>query len=419
MKTVRRRYRITALSPVHVGSGRALVRDVDFLEEEGKTLLLDTTRLAELLALAPGTLDDYAWGRIDTRQVLERMRVRPERIARLTHATRADSARILELCRDGADRPMLPGSALKGALRTLVVWALSFDFDEKTRDWQPSKEAARAMKAALSGGDHSYSPENEHPAGTVERALMLPPVVRMHGVPAAGRDLMRYLGVGDCTFKDADLDLSRARILTATPEGPGFKADGLDQKPRARADDPSAASLGVETLRVGSQGEASLRFDGLFELLRTPLEKVEKSHKRIFDAARGEIDFEPWRLDVPAQVAIHSRNLGLALCHRERRFYEERKLFELAKFYAGLEQQLQKAAGTEAIFARVGWGGGWEAMTGGLPTGEAREEVKRRYNLGRPGYVFPKSRKLALDGPKAARPFGWIRLDPLPARAPT
>ena len=109
--------------------------------------------------------------------------------------------------------------------------------------------------------------------------------------------------------------------------------------------------------------------------------------------------------------------MGLALCHRERRFYEERKLFELAKFFAALEQQLQKAAGTEAIFARVGWGGGWEAMTGGLPVGEGREDVKRRYNLGRPGYVFPKSPKLALDGPKAARPFGWIRLDPVPARA--
>ena len=111
MKSVRRKYRITALSPVHVGSGRMLVRDVDFLEEEGKTWLLDTTRLSELLALAPAMLDEFAMGRVDIRRVLERLRVRPDRIARATWPSHADSARILELCRDGQGRPTLPGSA--------------------------------------------------------------------------------------------------------------------------------------------------------------------------------------------------------------------------------------------------------------------------------------------------------------------
>lgn len=414
MKSIRRRYRLTALAPVHVGSGRTLVRDLDYLEDDARTHFLDTDRICELLAQAPGAVDDMGGGRFDAWRLLDRLRVRPDRIARYSVPGHIGAPRVLELLRGAAGRPTLPGSATKGALRTLVVWALSFDFDEKTRDWVPSREAAQAMRHALAhGGEggHERHDREDSPADALERLLLLPPSVRKHGAAAAGRELLRCLSVGDTTLRDADLEVARARILTSTADGAAaWKAAEREHPARLRPDDPEAAAVGVEALRTGSIGELTIRFDGLFELLRgTP----DGASKRLYEAGRAELDFEPWRLDVPFQIAIHSRNLGLALCHRERRFYEERKLFDLARWYTALEQQLQKAAGTEAIFARVGWGGGWEAITGGLAVGPARDEARRRFGLGRGGFEFPKSRKLALDGVKPMRPFGWIRLDPL------
>jgi len=419
-KQLRRRYKLTALAPVHVGSGRTLARDVDFVEDDGRTHFLDIDKLSELLASQPAALEEIATGRTDAWRALEWLRMKPERIARKSVQGRVDAASVLELARSGAGAPLLPGSALKGALRTLVVWALSFDFDEKTRDWIPSKEANAAMKQALLShggeggghhGHHQHRDRDDTPADALERLLLLPQSVRKHGVPAAGRDLMRALAIGDATLNEGDIEVARARVLTETPEGAAWKAAQPDARARTRPDDPYAAAVGVEAIKTGGTTEVNLRFSPLFELLRgTP----EGRDKRLYEAGRIELDFEPWRIDVPFQIAVHSRNLGLALCHRERRFYEERKVFDLARWYTALEQQIQKAAGSEAIFARVGWGGGWEAMTGGVAVGPARDEARRRFGLGRPQYEFPKSRKLALDdGNKPARPFGWVRLDPI------
>ena len=411
----RRRYRLCALAPIHVGSGRTLARDIDYVEEDTRTHFLDNDRICELLASQPAALEEVSTGRFDAWRALEWLRMKPERVARRTVAGRIDAPHVLEIARNAAGAPLLPGSALKGALRTLVVWALSFDFDEKTRDWVPSREASVAMKHALAhrpaGEGHGHFDRGDDtPADALERLLLLPQSVRRHGVPAAGRDLMRALAVGDATLKDDDLEVARARVLTQTEGGAAWKAAEHEGRARLRPDDPQAAAVGVEAFKTGAVADVSLRFSGLFELLRsTP----DAAHQRLYEAGRGELDFEPWRIDVPFQIAIHSRNLGLALCHRERRFYEERKLFDLARWYTALEQQIQKAAGTEAIFARVGWGAGWEAMTGGVAVGPARDEARRRFALGRPDYEFPKSRKIALDGSKPARPFGWIRLDPI------
>jgi hypothetical protein len=389
-----------------------LVRDLDFVEDGGRTYVIDLDRLTDLVALSPAMLDELSAPWCDTRRLLERLRVRPDRIARAISPSPVGAARVFELYRDGRGAPTLPGSALKGALRTMVVWALAFDFDEKTRDWVPSKEASSVLRAALGRVPEANdrSPSEDDLADRLERALLLPPSVRKRGHRAAGHDLMRCLSVGDCALREADLELARARVLTATREGPAWKATERDAKPRPRADDPQAASVGVEAMRTGASGDVVLHFDGLFQLLR---ESPEEREKAVYDLARAELDFEPWRIDVPYQIAIHSRNLGLAICHRERRFYEDRKLFDLARYYTGLEQQIQKAAGTDSIFTRVGWGGGWEAMTGGLVSGAARDEARRHFQLGRPGFDFPKSRKIALDGAKPASPFGWLRLDPV------
>jgi hypothetical protein len=397
---------LTALAPVHVGDGDFLLRDVDFLEEEGKTFLLDVERFFELMALSPGALDEWGSGRGDVRRILERMRVRPERIACRTIPGRIGAPRVFTYLRNGTGEPLVPGSALKGALRTLVVWALAFDFDEKTRDWVSSREAASALGSAVDHGGEW----DEGPALPVERALLAAPAARREGLRGHGGDLLRCLGVGDCRLREADLEVARARVLTATPEGPAWKAADRAQKPRPRPDDPQAAAVGVEAMRPGAQGELILRLDGLFELLRGAPGPEER---RVFEAARAALDFEPWRIDIPFQVAVHSRNFGLAVCYRERRFFEERKLYDLARFYVELEQQIQKAAGGEAIFARVGWGGGWEAMTGGIAAGKFRDRARQRFGLGREGFAFPKSRKVALEGARPARPFGWVRLDPV------
>lgn len=401
MTGVRRTYRLTTLSPVHVGSGRVLLRDVDYLEEENRTYFLDLERFFSLMALSPAAVDEYASGRGDARHVLERMRVRPERVSSRSVAGRMAAPRILENARGSGGRPVLPGSALKGALRSIVVWALAFDFDEQARDWVSSREAAQALEAALRGE------REDRPGDDVERALLAAPGSRRRGA-SFGADLLRCLAVGDCLLGDEDLEVARARVLTATPEGPAWKAADFGVRPRSRPDDPAAAAVGVEAVRIGASGRVAVRFDGLYEMLRGGPRAGEK---RFFEAARAELDFEPWRIDIPFQVAVHSRNLGLAVCYRERRFYEERKLYDLARYYVDLEQQIQKAAGSETLFARVGWGAGWEAMTGGVAAGRFRDLARSRFGLGREGFTFPKTRKVAESGGRPARPFGWVRMD--------
>ena len=83
---------------------------------------------------------------------------------------------------------------------------------------------------------------------------------------------------------------------------------------------------------------------------------------------------------------------------------------EVFKFYKDLEDRIEDGE----LFIKVGWGSGWYSTTIGtlLKTHLKFEELRRKFGLGR----NPKTKKVVNDYPKTRRiannkPLGWIKIE--------
>src|SRR5574341_1482560 len=122
------RLKITVLTPLHIGNGREMLKDYDYAVHGSRTWRIDENalldaqnaedpRVAEMLARTkPGQLlkpQDFVEGNPYFRYVLKG-----------TPKSQAEGAALREQIKDALDHPYLPGTTVKGALRTALAWHL-------------------------------------------------------------------------------------------------------------------------------------------------------------------------------------------------------------------------------------------------------------------------------------------------------
>jgi CRISPR-associated protein Csm5 len=268
---------------------------------------------------------------------------------------------ILPLVRDVHDRPYLPGSSLKGALRTALAWALMYYLQPPFRSQTdvvagPPERAASRLERRLFGPDPNHD---------LLRAL------RVRDVGPAGDAPVEATLLGLYGWRGGRL----ARIAEGT-------------------------RWCVETLAVGTRFEGELLLDhGLLtgSVLRKP-----------------RIDDTPLEL---GDTWHYAREFGKALLAREQEFYEDGGLRRVEGFYTELKARLEGAEWGEAALP-LGWGTGWLAKTVGLYLeGEPDfTALVERLRLARGGRAeeFPATRRLVERGGVAEAPLGWVwlRLEP-------
>jgi CRISPR-associated protein Csm5 len=183
--------KLSTLSPLHIGEGRELRLGFDFMIYEGQTWRLNEDAILaaygeQLLAVSggryplPGELlkpADYQQAEL-FRYVL---RGKPR--------SQKGDARLQSCIKDVYDRPYLPGSSIKGALRTALAWT----------GWSE-------MKLQVDRTSFGRSP---FWAGQ--------PVEQKIFGPDPNRDLLRALQVSDCISQSAaeqTLLIVNAQVLT-------------------------------------------------------------------------------------------------------------------------------------------------------------------------------------------------------------
>ena len=117
---------VRIITPVHFGTGRSLLQDYDYVVHGGKTWRLDETAILEeawsedpaqariLARTPPGQLldaKDYVAGSKLFRYVIPG-----------APRSTSEGSQLQEQMKDVHDRPYIPGSELKGALRTALAW---------------------------------------------------------------------------------------------------------------------------------------------------------------------------------------------------------------------------------------------------------------------------------------------------------
>jgi len=158
-----KRYRLTltTLNPLHIGDGVELRKDFDFVVRAGRTwrLNLDAVLEAKWETLAESEGDPPPPGRL-----LSKEDFKDRSLFRyvLKGAPRSEKAfaEVRSQIKDPFDRPYIPGSSLKGALRTALAWAgweergLRLDASRLRRK---AKWAAQDFEKALFGKDPNHS----------------------------------------------------------------------------------------------------------------------------------------------------------------------------------------------------------------------------------------------------------------------
>jgi len=297
------------------------------------------------------------------------------------------SDNVNEQIKDVHDRPYLPGSSLKGAIRNALAW-------------QHFPELGLAVsRAALIQQRNGRLPSAEQADANYDEALF----VASGDGTAAHRDLLRMLQVGDSSAIDsAGLILAPATVYGGGPTQTGGYARDLRQQSQG------IDVLNVEAIAPGQPFHVDVHIETY------PFVSQEQRAKNLNFAER-----QTWLL----QFAAACRERSAAHIAAEIAYFQDRGSSELARFYAALLQEAT-SLGPESFLLQIGWGAGWESKTlddrlKADPAGFT--EIVHQYKLDQPdkrksstyntGDRFPKTRKLVLNRGIPWYPMGWVRVD--------
>lgn len=360
---------VTTLTPLHIGSGRELLHEYDYAIQNKSTwrfnedAILEAQdvsdpRLAAHLATTPPARllqpQDYQIGSPYFRYVI-----------RGTPRSTAEGAQLREQLKNAQDQPYLPGSSLKGALRTILAWhawkARQMQPDRRLLDEKRPKFAAQKIERTLFGSDPNH-------------------------------DLLRALQVSDSQPVDPDrLMLINAKVLTARGEG---------------------SPIEVEALRPETVFNLTLKLD--LVLFSQWAARAEDGRFRLGGARQ-------WLESLPELARAHA----LDRIQTQLQWYRARPGSNtIANFYADLQKlDLQP----NQFILQLGWGGGWDSKTLGSRLSADPvffDWIVENYRLSRGrrqrGDPFPKSRRAVMRVAQDAQgrrfespaaPLGWVLVE--------
>lgn len=377
------RYRLTCLTPLLVGDGRKLA-PIDYMVWKDHVNVLDQWRIFRLLAKGPrlegylaqlkkaDKLDFASWGGFA--QNFAGRRIPFENAAYSAYWNRAvgDSLHIPTFAA-GALGAYLPGAAIKGALRTGMLFA----------HWRDGmlQEVLERVK-----GDRLP----RRPAEIVED----------HALGPAGSNRMRYVSAGDSGIvTSSQFKVYLLRTSTLQPRGAQL-ALGWKQSPRGAVDGgrpeestPSFAEMATPgTTFEGDWSEKNFFLEP--EVRRVVRWPESLNRAKVFEA-----------------VNVYAAGL-LAL---QRQYAAMAGLALLDKGLEELEQRLTKARDTGGCLLALGWGGGILSKSSWLDTTnpEYRQILQQfaLYNRALSSNLpFPKTRRIVFLNNKPATLPGWAEL---------
>lgn len=380
------RLTLEVVSPVLIATGDDLYKNKDYVTTSNTTWVLDHDAIYEallsdgdeykdaLLALDPGTL-------LQERVGLGRGQWTPELpYFRYVLPTSVRKGNLLECIKDAFDRPYIPGSSIKGALRTLLMWYAYTDQNE-------------LPDIAL----ENLGDEAKTAASLLERSVFVASEVPANH-EASNYDILRSLRVSDShlvSHENASLDAYKVKVFLPKNETKNFDIW------------IEAITPGTELVAEVSVEEYGFTFQKAASELGWNSLGLSLRNNELIEAARF---YGRKRLLAEGQYHRNSLNQQITM-----RLYAD-----LLKLY--VENKLEQ----NEWLMQIGWGTGWEAHTlGNLIRDQGEADMGRLVNtyqmMGkgkrfRRGQPFPKTRKLIVDGSGApTMPLGWVRcrLDPI------
>lgn len=355
---------LDTLSPVHIGDGRELRQDFDFVVHEGHTYLLNEDQLlsAKMDGLQPDRSGHYPPpGKLLNEQDFKKPEYFHYSLRGAPRSSKTD-ARIKTFIKDVYNRPYIPGSSLKGALRTALAWT----------GW---KEIRPTLDRNAIGRKKSWAGQ------PLERKLF---------GPDPNHDLLRALQVSDLHGMQkpgAGLMLVNAQVLTKRSIGSPIELEAV------AGDKRFTGSLTIDDSLFDASTERELHFANRRHWLEELMPRAQAhSHARI-------IKLVEW-------------------------FEKAEGTEDIARFYRQLAEV--KPNPNQALL-QVGWGSGWDGKTFWthlMQNSALFEQLVQEFHMHRAGRNapprkagddFPRSKRAAIvikDGiARPVAPFGWMLVE--------
>jgi len=361
------RLEIEVLSPVHIGSGRPdLVQDMDYVTAR-RIYVIDQEQM--LAGLPP-----ERWARAEEAEPLSRL-LSADEYARFARYTLNDPTgngrvpRILEHIKDVHGWPYVPGSSLKGAIRTALMWSMLRDSGKRVRSGELGRNPRFAddpLEAEFFGRDVQARFPRVDP----------------------NRDLLRAMHVVDSQALPPESNMELAQVVL-------YSLSGAPEQAQLRSKGDQWCFF-VEVLAPDTRLQTSVRLD---DYLLQPQTARHAGMTGKQDWVRGWLTY--------------CNTFSQTVIAHELDFYGRHEMPRVKAFYDNLARQAEAAEPGRECLLQMSWGAGWVSKTVGMTLDDTTlAEIRDRYRLGRRrDYpIFPKSRRLVERGNVAEMPLGWVRL---------
>ncbi|HXF06612.1 MAG TPA: type III-A CRISPR-associated RAMP protein Csm5 [Blastocatellia bacterium] len=438
-------YTLRCLSPVHVGTGRQFTK-FDGVYHERRWYVIDLDRVLMHGVDATVLARDMSERAFTWSAWLGGRAIAPSDVSAydLPCPQDPEETPVREAMKDVYGKPYVPGSSIKGAMRTAILWRLLHS------DVEHQEFVRRYVLLCLKATElldwlrerRAFDRPEEHRVALAEIFR-----VRHDEAGALQRTLYRILHVDERrlqsernTFRKRLQRLGRSREWLAEPlerallgHDPNHDLLRALQVSDTRPVDLDRLAVGLvwTYTQRGRQLVEKREEDGEYKVFaewlvpETTLEFELHTDDFLFtDAAERELHFQGAKEDALRQLAHTCNEYARAVISSERAFFSERGPGSIADFYAELEAMLRDLA-EGAFLLNIGWGGGWEMKTIGdllrrVLSPEEFAQLRQRYGLGEdprthrldPEGLFPHSRRIAYEGGAPMYPLGWMRVEP-------
>lgn len=365
------RYRITCLTPTLIGDGQKL-SPIDYMVWKDHVNVLDQRRIFKLLSKGPrldgylaqlkkaDRLDFASWGGFA--QNFAGRRIPFENVSAIPYWEKATPENLsIPTFAVSPTGPYIPGTAIKGALRTGAVsdrWTegMMRDFSERllSEDRLPRHPALRAEEAVLGG---------------------------------SGSSRMKRFAVGDSdAITHAGMKVYMLRVSTLVAKGGGKYELGW----KSQRGSVSGQKVSESTPLWSEMASPGTLFEGLWS------NKAPSDRQKLFQAC--------------------NRHASKLLAHHKT-YAELSGLARLQKTLSDLEKKAAETAErSDACVLSIGWGGGLIGKSAYLDTqDESYRKILRQTAIYQraiqTGLPFPKTRRVVFQGNEPASLPGFVLLE--------
>ncbi len=375
------RLKITVLTPLHIGNGREMLRDYDYAVHDRRTWRINENALLEAQEVEdPKIVEQLAKAKpVDLVKENEYQDGSPLFRYHIPGEARADQGRVREFIKDVYDHPYLPGSSLKGALRTAIGWW----------EWSKKQKVARENDLYQPNGKKK---RKEFAASDFERDIFGRKPRRDYSGSDPNYDLMRALQVSDSDSHSPDV----LHVINVAV----FRSAGKQPKINR-----------ITSLEIVPQK--------MFFTVELKLDTVlfsDWARRHGLDLGNGRLITE---FATHCKAYTHQRILTEQEYFRQNNFAATSPALKFYDQLSRLENQLPE----NSFWLQLGWGTGWDGKTFDSRLKESPSEnyLKKTveiYDLGRghtylPIQKFPMSRRLPLVGESdnLGKPLGWVLVE--------